>query len=108
MSHMEFLKLRKHFAPKDLAYMAGVSVKTIYNWIHLGKLRVIKINGSKHGRIRIPIEEVERILSGRPDRRKNETNKEEEERELRRKVVSQNRKGANVLEEDESMYTWRG
>ncbi len=48
------------YTPIEVAKIFKVTRKTIYNWIESGKIKPIKIGNV----IRIPKEEVERILRG--------------------------------------------
>jgi len=55
---------RDWLTPKEAANLLGVSIKTVYNWSHLGKLKVSKLHGSAHGRSRIRRAEIERVIKG--------------------------------------------
>ncbi len=108
MIKFDYIKERKLFSPREVAYILSLSPKTVYNWISLGKIRGKKFGNSKHGRIRIPREELERIFNEQPDRRKEDANKKEKEWQLRREALQETSGAGQILEEDESMYAWRG
>ncbi len=52
------IQQKQNYRPDELAEAAGVSVRTVRRWLHLGLLRHLRFMGV----IRIPREEYERVL----------------------------------------------
>jgi excisionase family DNA binding protein len=49
--------------PKEVRVKLGISKRTLYRWIKTGKIKAVVLPS---GRIRIPREEVEKILRAAP------------------------------------------
>ncbi|MFZ3229897.1 MAG: helix-turn-helix domain-containing protein [Pseudobdellovibrio sp.] len=59
-------KIKKtHLTVSEAAFICNVAAKTIYNWKNDGKLKATNLGNSIRGRLRIPIEEIERITGGK-------------------------------------------
>jgi excisionase family DNA binding protein len=50
--------------PSEVARILGVHRITMYQWIREGRIRVVRIKSGKRVWIRIPEEEVRRIIGG--------------------------------------------
>ena len=50
-------------SPKEVRVKLGISKRTLYRWIKTGKIKAVVLPS---GRIRIPREEVEKILRATP------------------------------------------
>lgn len=56
---------RNYLEVSEAAFLLGVSAKTIYNWKCSGKIKATNLGNSYRGRLRIPIEEIERLIGGK-------------------------------------------
>jgi excisionase family DNA binding protein len=56
---------RDYLEVSEAAFLLGVAPKTIYNWKNSGKMKAKNLGNTLRGRLRIPIEEVERLLGGK-------------------------------------------
>ncbi len=52
---------KNYFTVKEVSFLLGVSVKTVYGWTYFGDLRHMKVGG----KIRVPQAEVARLLENR-------------------------------------------
>jgi excisionase family DNA binding protein len=50
--------------PSEVARILGVHRITMYQWIREGRIRVVRIKSGKRVWLRIPEEEVRRIIGG--------------------------------------------
>lgn len=56
---------RNYLEVSEAAFILGVTAKTIYNWKCSGKLKANNLGNTFRGRLRIPIEEIERLIGGK-------------------------------------------
>lgn len=108
MTNLDSIRERKHFSPREVAFILSLSPKTIYNWLGLGKIRGKKFGNSKHGRVRIPREELENVFKEQSKRMQEDANKKEKEWELRHPIMPPIREPRSLLEKDECPDKWRG
>lgn len=53
---------RSFLHAEEAAFLLGITKKTLYNWKNIGKIKATNLGSSYRGRLRVPIEEVERII----------------------------------------------
>jgi excisionase family DNA binding protein len=57
-------KLQRLYKPSEVARMLNIHRVTMYQWIKEGRIRVVRIRSGKRVWLRIPEEEVRKIISG--------------------------------------------
>jgi len=57
-------KLQRLYKPSEVARMLNIHRITMYQWIKEGRIRVVRIKSGKRVWLRIPEEEVRRIIGG--------------------------------------------
>jgi excisionase family DNA binding protein len=55
-------KMSKLLKPSEVAEMLNIHKRTVYNWIRSGRVRAVKICSGKRVWLRIPEEEVKKII----------------------------------------------